>query len=122
MTSYVNHHAMREVFQSLEFQPDPVRRSEMMHGIQDDFAEHLLAMLERTAFELKERGWSLEQIADELHVPISRVKPLIRDYAKRTNRVPPLRDKSSLGTVVDIRSLVRRADRQKSAPTGRPTA
>lgn len=94
----------------------------MARTVHNEFAESMLAMYERTAFELKERGWSLEQIADELQVAVQRVKQLIREYAKRTNRVPPLRDKSGLAPVVDIRSVVRRADRHRSSTTTHPTA
>lgn len=123
MVSYVNHHAMREVFDPLESQPDPVRRSEMISQVQGEFAERLIEVYERTAFELKERGWSLEQVGDELGLPVTRVNQIIRDYAKRTNRVPPLRDKTGLAPVVDIRSLVRAADRRRrQGPTTRPTA
>lgn len=122
MVSYVNHHAMREVFAPLESQPDAVRRAEMMRTVQDEFAENVLTVYERTAFELKEQGWSLEQIGDELQIAVQRVKQLVRDYAKRTNRVPPLRDKSGLASVVDIRSVVRRADRRRSGTTSHPTA
>ena len=122
MTSYVNHHAMREVFVPLESQFDPVRRSEMIRTVHNEFADLMVQAMERTAFELKERGWSLEQIGDELGVAVQRVKQLIRDYAKRTNRVPPLRDKSGLAPVVDIRSVVKRADRRRSDTTSHPTA
>lgn len=110
MTTYVNHHAMREVFEPLESQPDPVRRAEQLREIQGDFAERIIQSYERTAFELKERGWLFEQIAHELDTTVALAKSLVSDYAKRTNRIPPQRNRKGYGTVVDIRSIVRRSD------------
>lgn len=123
MAGYVNHQAMVEVFSPLEQQRDPTIRATLIHLIQDEYTQRLVEMLERTAFELKENGWTVPQVADELSLTVAQTRRAILQYARRAGRISPLRDKG-MAQVIDIRSLVRKADENRPAGEGttHPTA
>lgn len=114
---------MVEVFVPLESQRDPAIRAALIHLIQDEYTQRLVEVLERTAFELKEKGWTVPMIADELCISVAQTRRAISQYARRAGRLSPLRTRD-MSNVIDIRSLVRKADATHQAGEGttHPTA
>lgn len=123
MAGYVNHQAMVEVFVPLEHQKDPTIRATLIHLIQDEYTQRLVEVIERTSYELKEAGWTVPQIADELSLTVAQTRRAITQYARRAGRMSPLRGRDN-SNVIDIRSLVRKADENRPAGEGttHPTA
>lgn len=121
MTRYVNHHAMNEVFAVPENEPDPAVRAELLNAIQSEFIERLLTLYEDTAYQLKNRGELLGQIADRIGFSERRIKRMLADYSARTGQWNPLKRRSSEGAI-DITHLVNRmrgaglASQQDPAP------
>jgi len=115
---------MVEVFDPLETQPDPLLRLDQIKTIKADFSDRLLAVYQRTAFDLKAAGWSIHQIGDELDVSVALVRKMIADHARNTRQVSPLWSRRDMTGAIDIRALVRLADANHpaGAATSRPTA
>lgn len=124
MSIYVNPRVIDEVFDTIELQGKVLERIELLHTIENTFAGRLLDSYERAAYELKNEGWTLAQIADELNVPNKAVPGLLRAYQNRTGKPNLLPVRSFTGNVVDIRSLVGKeaVSRRQSTETSHPTA
>lgn len=108
MWSYVNHHAMSEIFRPLELEPDPAVRATLLENIETEFANRLLNEYERATFDLKKLGWNTGQIAEALSISERKVKTLIRLHAENTGQFNPLAKRGPAENVIDITHLVRR--------------
>jgi hypothetical protein len=119
--AYVNHHAMSELFDPLRTESNPEQRMESMSAMQTEFGEHLLALYEQTAYELKAMNWNTGQIADFLEISERKVKLLISWYAERAGLRDPLK-RTSVSNVVDISHLVQRKKDSAGAASLQPPA
>lgn len=114
MRYYVNHNAMREVFDSLVAETDPHLRTELIQRVQDEFANLLIEQIERTCWELKhKKQWNTGQIADTLNISERKVKMFIRWYSERTGEWNPL-TRPRAAEVIDISHLVKKQPPEQS--------
>lgn len=105
--AYVNHHAMGELFEPLRTEANPQHRMDLIDSMQAEFGDHLMALYEQTAYELKAMNWNTGQIADLLNVSERKVKLLITWYAERSGLRDLLR-RTSDAKIVDISHLVQK--------------
>jgi hypothetical protein len=119
--AYVNHHAMSELFDPLRTEANPQQRWDSLTAMQTEFGEHLLALYEQTAYELKALNWNTGQIADFLEISERKVKVLISWYAERSGLRDPLK-RTSVSNIVDISELVRRKKDSAGAASLQPPA
>ena len=116
MWSYVNHQAMNEIFVPLEVETDPAVRATLIDSIESEFASRILKEYERTCYQLKIKGWSTGQIADELGVSERKVKTFIRLHAERIGEHNPLARREPATNVIDITHLVQRSRHPAASP------
>lgn len=119
--AYVNHHAMNELFDPLRTEANPQHRMDLIDAMQAEFGEHLMALYEQTAYELKALNWNTGQIADLLNVSERKTKLLISWYAERSGLRDPLK-RTSDAQIVDISHLVDRRKNSAGAASLQPPA
>jgi hypothetical protein len=117
MRSYVNHAAVDEVFQPLDFDPDPGRRGETLLKIQDALIDRLVEQYERVCYELKEEGWVIDQIADGMELSRAKVRAYIAGHSRKTGLHNPLFHRKA-SDVIDISQFIRR--REGAGPASPP--
>jgi len=105
MHIYVNHQAMREVFEPSKAETDPSTRAEMLNKIMSEFIGLTAEGYGRTAYELKTRNWSVGQISEITGISGRKIKYLISAHSKRNNVHNPLL-KRDRGDYIDISHLV----------------
>lgn len=108
MHTYVNHQAMREVFEPSQIESSPVLRADMLRKIMEEFSSLAVNGYSRTAFELKKQEWSVGQISELLGVSGRKVKRMISDYASDAKELNPLLKHKTL-EYIDISHLVAKA-------------
>ena len=108
MHTYVNHQAMREVFEPSQIESSPMMRADMLRKIMDEFSSLAVDGYSRTAFELKRQEWSVGQISELLCLSGRKVKRMISDHASITNQSNPLLKNKTLG-YIDISHIVAKA-------------
>lgn len=119
--AYVNHHAMNELFDPLRTEANPEHRMNLIDAMQAEFGEHLMALYEQTAYELKMMNWNTGQISDLLNVSERKVKLLISWYAERSGLRDPLK-RTTDAKIVDISHLVQRRKDGAGAASLQPPA
>lgn len=93
----------------------------LIDAMQAEFGEHLMALYEQTAYELKMMNWNTGQIADLLNVSERKVKLLISWYAERAGLRDPLK-RTTDAKIVDISHLVQRRKDGAGAASLQPSA
>lgn len=108
MHTYVNHQAMREVFDPSQSEANPMLRAVMLRKIMEEFSSLAVDGYSRTAFELKRQEWSVGQISELLNLSGRKVKRMISDHAKHSNSPNPLLKRKTL-EYIDISHIVAKA-------------
>jgi len=119
MHIYVNHQAMREVFEPSKAETDPSNRAEMLNKIMREFVELTAEGYGRTAYELKKQNWSVGQISEITGVSGRKIKYLISAYSKRNNVHNPLL-KRERGEYIDISHLVGKVQAREREEASQP--
>ena len=115
MHIYVNHQAMREVFEPSQAETDPLLRAEMLTNIMNEFIGLTAEGYGRTAYELKKQNWSVGQISETTGISGRRIKYLISAYSKRNKVRNPLLKRERGGDYIDISHLVGKAREREEA-------
>tara|TARA_R110000868_G_scaffold410293_1_gene697898 strand:+ start:1549 stop:1914 length:366 start_codon:yes stop_codon:yes gene_type:complete len=108
MHTYVNHQAMREVFEPSQAETNPMVRAVILRKVMDEFSSLVVYGYSRTAFELKKDEWSVGQISELLNISGRKVKRMISDHASIINEPNPLLKNKTLG-YIDISHIVAKA-------------
>jgi hypothetical protein len=111
MRSYVNQQAMSEVFLPVQTEVDPLDRLTLIQTVENEFANLIIEQYQRTAFELKTKGWSTGQISELFNISERKIKLFIRWHSEHTGEWNPLRRRTAVD-VIDISHLVSRANKQ----------
>jgi AraC-like DNA-binding protein len=115
MYYYVNHQAINEFLKPIEVENDPVIRIQLIDNLQEELINRLVIHAARTFFELKNKGWSTGQIAEQSGYSERKVKELIRWHAEQTDQHNPL-SRHRASSVVDISYLVARKSVGSASP------
>jgi len=119
MHLYVNHQAMREVFEPSQVETDPAGRADMLNRIMDEFSGLAADGYGRTAFELKKQNWSVGQISELLGLSGRKIKYLISAHAKRNNLWNPLLKRNHT-EYIDISHIVGKVQSRERERASQP--
>lgn len=111
MHGYVNHVAVRELFDGVGVEPDPNVRFELLKRLRDDISNELITHLAGTMYELRDlHGWTCGEMAEALDTSERKVKAIIRWWIANKGVRDIMRPRPIPDNVVDISSLVARKD------------
>tara|TARA_R110000751_G_scaffold273211_1_gene373928 strand:- start:6 stop:392 length:387 start_codon:yes stop_codon:yes gene_type:complete len=113
MSTYINTHALNEIYQPIENEQDIYQRIQMINSLQPEFVSRHVDLIAKTCYDLKKSGEYLGQIADTFGISERRVKRLITFYSKKVKTQNPLYRFAVL-EAMDISDLV-----QKGSVLGR---
>ena len=119
MHIYVNHQAMREVFEPSQAETDPSLRAEMLTNIMNEFIGLAAEGYGRTAYELKKQNWSVGQISEITKISGRKIKYLISAHSKRNKVHNPLL-KRERGAYIDISHLVGKVQARERVEASQP--
>lgn len=129
MAAYFNNTLLGDLFADVEMKVGTEDRLAAINRLQDDFADLAARSLERIAYDLAVRGWTVAQIAHEIKVSRDYIPRMAGRYAARTGLLSPYATTRDYTGAVDISAKVSRAARerataphQESAETTHPTA
>jgi hypothetical protein len=119
MTSYFNRTVLGDLFSDVELKPGTEDRLAAIRRLEDEFAGLAAESLERIAYDLATRGWTVAQIAHEIRVGRDYIPRMAGRYAARRGLLSPFATTRSYEGAVDISRLVSRAIRE-AGPEGAP--
>ncbi len=120
MSTYVNNTPLQELLANVEMQSNPETRLQMIRSLEAEFSSLAVTALERVAYDLAERGWTVRQIADEIGVSRTYISAMAAAFASRTGRLSPFPSTRSYDHAVDISRLVGREARRRAADPPQP--
>ena len=111
MHGYVNHVAVRELFDYAGVEPDPIARFELLKRLRDDISNELVTHFAGTMYELRDsHGWTCGEMAEALNTSERKVKAIIRWWIANKGVRDIMRPRPIPDNVVDISSLVARRE------------
>ncbi len=120
MTSYFNRTVLGDLFSDVELKPGTEDRLAAIRRLEDEFAALAAESLERIAYDLATRGWTVAQIAHEIKVSRDYIPRMAGRYAARSGLLSPFATTRSYEGAVDISRLVSRAIREVDRAEGSP--
>jgi hypothetical protein len=114
MRSYFNSTALADLFTDVEMKPVTEDRLAAIHRLEAEFADLAAASLERVAYDLAVRGWTVAQIAHEIKVSRDYIPRMAGRYAARTGVLSPYATTRDYSGAVDISAMVSKAARSRA--------
>ncbi len=114
MSSYFNRTVLADLFVDVESKPGTEDRLAAIRRLENEFADLAAQSLERIAYDLAVRGWTVAQIAHEIKVSRDYIPRMAGRYAARTGSLSPFATTRDYTGAVDISSLVSRAARRRA--------
>lgn len=111
MSGYVNHVAVRELFDYAAAEVDPVKRFYLLMSLRDDISNEIVTKFALTMYELKDtHGWTVGEMAEALNTSERKVKAIINWHIANKGARDIMRPRPLPDNVVDISSVVVRKD------------
>jgi hypothetical protein len=111
MSGYVNHVAVRELFDYAAAEPDPVKRFYLLLKLRDDISNEIVTKFAVTMYEMKAtQGWTVGEMAEALDTSERKVKAIINWHIANKGAPDIMRPRPLPDNVVDISSVVVRKD------------
>jgi len=111
MSGYVNHVAVRELFDYAAAETDPVKRFYLLISLRNDISNEIVTKFALTMYEMKAtQGWTVGEMAEALETSERKVKAIINWHIANKGARDIMRPRPLPDNVVDISSVVVRKD------------